>query len=76
MPLPRNFISTWFNLRATYNAWEQHHIAKTASLTLNDEDREAWEACKEALLVSKLGSRFKALDSDNLDMDIGCCKEG
>lgn len=47
-------------------------MAKIASLILNNEDREAEEACKEALSVSMLSARFKALDYDNIDVDIGC----
>lgn len=54
----------------TYNAWEQYQIAENASLVLNDEDRKAWEVCKEALSVSKLSAGFKALDSDSMDVDI------
>ena len=29
--------------------WELHSTAQTVSITLTDEDRKAWEACKQAL---------------------------
>lgn len=36
---------------AATRKWELHSTAQTASITLNDEDRKAWEACKQALSV-------------------------
>lgn len=48
--LPNVIRGACTSLAAT-KKWELHSTAQTASITLNDEDRKAWEACKQALSV-------------------------
>ena len=42
------------NKMSEINVWEWHSAAHIASLTLNDENRKVWDACKEALPMFKL----------------------
>lgn len=49
--VPSNGTRGAFTSLAATKKWELHSIAQTVSITLTDEDRKSWEACKQALSV-------------------------